>query len=134
MRVVRDALAFGHFEHDAFGRKTVLGRGFERRAYARLRTVDGVRQEVDAEHAFELQPRGEVDRLHPARLVEAVAVIVVNLAEDRARALAFEPAHQRFVAEYRARGDVDDGLESHRKFDLQRPCLPAVAAADRDET
>jgi hypothetical protein len=89
VRVVDDALAFGDFEHDAIGGKTVLGGGLERRADARLGTIDRVRQEVDAEHPIEPEPRREVDRLDAACLIEAVAVAVVDLAEYVSGALSF---------------------------------------------
>ncbi|BAR47056.1 hypothetical protein Maq22A_c27750 [Methylobacterium aquaticum] len=125
---VGHALVLGELEHDPPVREPDPPRRLERRPDAGRRLVDGVRQEVDRQPhvAGRKQPAGQLDRLGAAGLVEAVAVVVVDLAEDVPGALALGAAHQRLVAPDLVPLDVDDGVKGHREGEGKRFTAPAL--------
>ncbi|VVT20658.1 hypothetical protein HOE425_331875 [Hoeflea sp. EC-HK425] len=111
-----DALGFGKFEHDPFDRKSRPHRGFQGQLDAGLGFIDRVRQEIDGEVGImlsEIERGRELDRRHPAFLVEGIAVGIGDLGQDNTRPLAFRAAQERLVGEHALVPDIQNRLESH---------------------
>ncbi len=72
--------------------------------------------------------RRQANRLDPAELIEAVAIVVVDLAENGAGAGPVDAANQRFLGKDVARVEVDDGLKRHREIEVEGGAARAIRA------
>ncbi|MET0857912.1 MAG: hypothetical protein ABWY27_14240 [Telluria sp.] len=91
-------------------RKIVRARRFQRAADTHLRPEHGIGEEVDRQPLAHAEPRSADDRLHPARLVEAVDIRRRHLRQHAGRRLAVRPAHQRLMGVDGVAGAIDDRL------------------------
>jgi hypothetical protein len=127
---VIDLFPLGELEHDVLTGKVGLSRGRQRGPQAGGRLIDGVGHEVDGKLdvlAPRVKPRGGLDCLDAAGLVELVTVVGVDLGEDRPGRLTTRPAHQSFVAPDALRPGIHDGLKRHAEIKRE---FCAVVAAD----
>lgn len=78
-------LALGHLEHQPLAREIEAPGGFQGGANAGFGTVDRIRQKIDAEQTVgdlvQTEVRRQFDGLDPARLIEAIAIAVVDPPE-----------------------------------------------------
>jgi hypothetical protein len=125
---VVDLFAFDRLEDDALDREAVRARRVQRGADAQLGRVYGVGQEGDRQPAGQVQRGSGLDGLDAAGLVEAVAVVVVDLGQHAVGRLALRAAHQRLVHEDLARAHVDDGLEGEAEAKRQTVRTGAIDA------
>lgn len=73
----------------------MLASRLQSHADAARRAADRVRQKVDAPH---IEAGGQCDGLDAVKLIEAVAVVVVDPGNDALRRFIVEPPPQRLIA------------------------------------
>lgn len=125
-------LLLDDLEGDAVERKAGARGGLQRAPDAGGRRVDRVRQEVDVQaaavvEAMDAEPGRQLDRLHPAGLVEGVAVLLGQLAEHERGPLARRPAHQRLIGVDPPLRQIDHRLERHGEGEDLGPLRTGVA-------
>jgi len=121
-------LPFSHLKDDPFERKIMTPCRFQGGAYAYLRSVDRIGQEVDGDVLLDAQTAGPLDSLDPASLIETVTVLFVHLGQDGHRTFPTGPAHQGFVRKYRSFVYIHNGLVCVVKLELQTLAFSAVLA------
>jgi len=113
----------GELEHQPRGFEIHPRRGCQRGADTGLWLIDRVGHEIDRQLRARARwhvRAGQFDGLHPAGLVEPVAVLLGDGGEHLTGPLAVECPHQRLIAPDRPGGHFDDRLKRHRKGNRKR--------------
>lgn len=93
-----------------------------------FRFVNRIRQKVDAQLLGNAEFGGKLDGLDAAALIKAIAVAVINQAQNMPRAFTINAPNQGFIGINSLLLDIDNRLKCHGEIKIQIRAVGAFPA------
>ncbi len=118
MRAILNFLVFRKLENNALNWKAIAFGGSQGCVKAEFGLIHGIGHEIDTEQRGDTQPCGKLDGFCPANLIEAVAIVLINLCKEVGHRFVIRPTRQGFLGKDLFGLRVDNGLESHGEVEV----------------